>query len=177
MPAIDSPGVLITRPADQIEEVAALIERGGARAVPFPLLEILPISQDGEADRAIMAPDKYQLSIFISRNAVRFGVPILQGLWQELPQHMLWVGVGGSTAAEMKRAGMAAASPALASSEGVLSMAETRDMKGKRVLIIRGEGAEKCWLQRCGNGVRRSTTWKFTVGRSILGLKQSLCTS
>lgn len=143
MKSISKPGVLITRPADQFEEVGTLIEQGGARAIPFPLLDIVPISQSGESVQKILDSDQYQLSIFISRNAVRFGVPCLKDRWQGLPEHMLWIGVGRSTAAEMARAAISGTYPELASSEGVLSMAETRRMNGKRVLIIRGEGGRE----------------------------------
>jgi uroporphyrinogen-III synthase len=141
--SIDKPGVLITRPLDQIEDVSTLIEQQGAHAVPFPLLDIVPISHQGKADRLILDADQYSLSIFISRNAVRFGVPCLKGLWQALPRHMLWIGVGRSTADEMAQHAISGTFPGLASTEGVLSMEETRRVKNKRVLIIRGQGGRE----------------------------------
>ena len=143
MESIDKPGVLITRPLDQIEDVSTLIEQQGAHAVPFPLLDIVPVSHQDNVDRLILDADQYSLSIFISRNAVRFGVPCLTGLWQGLPEHMLWIGVGRSTADEMAQHDISGTFPGLASTEGVLSMEETRRIKNKRVLIIRGQGGRE----------------------------------
>ncbi len=143
MQSISNPGVLITRPADQLDEVSTLIEQGPARAIPFPLLDIVPIPQDSTADGKVLNSDQYQLAIFISRNAVRLGVPILMDSWHGLPQHILWLGVGRSTAAEMSRCDITGIFPELASSEGVLSMPETQGVTGKRVLIIRGEGGRE----------------------------------
>jgi len=141
--AIIKPGVLITRPADQIEEVSSLLEQQGAHAVPFPLLDIVPISLENLPAQTILPVDRYALSIFISGNAVRFGVPCLMGFWHELPEHMQWVGVGRRTADEMARHGMVGSFPELASSEGVLSMPETQQISRKRVLIIRGQGGRE----------------------------------
>ena len=143
MKSIGSPGVLITRPADQLEEVSRLVERVGARAVPFPLLDIVPISEDDGFVHKILPSDRYALSIFVSRNAVRFGIPFLEDLWRRLPEQMLWIGVGRSTAAEMARHAISATFPELPSTEGVLSMAETRCVTGKRALIIRGQGGRE----------------------------------
>lgn len=137
------PGVLVTRPADQFEEVSTLIEQARAHAVPFPLLDIIALPQNSLADKTILDSDQYDLSIFISRNAVRFGAPLLKSLWHGLPQHMLWLGVGRSTAAEMARHAVTGTFPEQASSEGVLQMPETQKMTGKRVLIVRGEGGRE----------------------------------
>ena len=65
--------VLVTRPEQQSAELVAAIESAGGQVVSFPVIEIRPREKDHiDADAASLpAPD---ITVFISRNAVRYGL-------------------------------------------------------------------------------------------------------
>lgn len=129
-------GVLVTRPAGQAGELVAAIEAAGGRSVVFPVIEIAPRSpQDIEAGLASMAdPD---IVIFISRNAVEHG--------------LAWSGdgaiaaVGPATAAAVEAAARVVdIRPAGGfDSESLLEEPDLRNVRGKTIRIIRGNGGRE----------------------------------
>jgi uroporphyrinogen-III synthase len=129
-------GVLVTRPAGQAGELVAAIEAAGGHAIVFPVIEIAPRSPQAiEADRAGLAdPD---IIIFISRNAVEHG--------------LAWSGdgalaaVGPATAAAIEAsARVVDIRPASGfDSESLLQEPALRDVGGKTVRIIRGNGGRE----------------------------------
>ena len=129
-------GVLITRPALQAGELVAAIEAAGGRGIVFPVIEIAPRSpQDIEADLASMAdPD---IVIFISRNAVEHG--------------LAWAGsgaiaaVGPATAAAIEAAARVVdIRPAAGfDSESLLEEPQLKDVRGRTIRIIRGNGGRE----------------------------------
>lgn len=130
-------GVLVTRPAAQAEGLCGLIEAAGGRAIRFPTIAIDPI--ETAETRALLA-DAWDLMYFVSPNAVE------QALAQSADAgwpRVHWVAaVGRGTAKGLKAAGRA---PDLVpsdryESEALLEMPELADMRGRRVLIVRGEG-------------------------------------
>ena len=71
-------GVLVTRPEHQAQHLCQLIEAEGGAAVRYPALTIRPRT-DRAAVRAAVGPaDRYDLVIFISANAARFGADLLE---------------------------------------------------------------------------------------------------
>ncbi len=131
-------GVLVTRPAEQAEHLCALIESAGGRAVRLPALAIEPL-EDGETQRQLLA-EPWDLLIFISRNAVVHGGPLFPS--GELPSAARIAAVGQATARALSEAGRA---PDLVpagryDSETLLALPELADMRGQRVLIVRGDG-------------------------------------
>src|SRR5437763_71560 len=60
-------GVVLTRPRDLAEPFARLLERGGARAIVFPAIEIQPLAPP----TALARLAEYDLVCFISPSAVR----------------------------------------------------------------------------------------------------------
>lgn len=68
--------VLITRPLAQADELSRAIEEAGGRVYPFPVLEIQPRERSLlEQEQALLPlPD---LAIFVSTNAVRYGLEFL----------------------------------------------------------------------------------------------------
>ncbi|MEX2051631.1 MAG: uroporphyrinogen-III synthase, partial [Steroidobacteraceae bacterium] len=70
-------GVLVTRPEHQAHHLCRLIEAEGGAAVRYPALVIKP-RPDRAAVRAAIGPaDRYDLVIFVSANAARFGADFL----------------------------------------------------------------------------------------------------
>ena len=130
-------GVLVTRPDHQAGHLCQLIEAEGGAAVRYPALAIRP-RPDRAAVRAAVGPtDRYDLVIFVSANAVRFGADIL-GERRDAPI----AAIGQATAAALNAAGYRVSMmPAEgADSESLLSLPQLAMMSGQRVLIVRGTG-------------------------------------
>ena len=64
--------ILITRPRDQGEEFAQLLEKNGASILFVPTIQIVPPSAWDQCDGAIATLDAYDGLIFTSANAVRY---------------------------------------------------------------------------------------------------------
>lgn len=131
-------GVLVTRPAGQAQALCRLIEAAGGRAIALPAAAILPVS-DPEPARALLAA-RWDLIIFVSRNAVEQALPLLPG--GRLPADPTIAAVGQATARALAAAGR---DPDLVpggrfDSEALLAMDAMEDVLGFRVLIVRGEG-------------------------------------
>ncbi len=133
-------GVLVTRPEHQAHHLCQLIEAEGGAAVRYPALAIRP-RPDRAAVRAAIGPaDRYDLVIFVSANAVRYGADFLDQR-RDVPV----AAVGQATAAALNSAGyrVSLMPPEGADSESLLAMRELAHMTGQRVLIVRGSGGRE----------------------------------
>jgi uroporphyrinogen-III synthase len=131
-------GVLVTRPAGQAAGLCRLIEDAGGRAIPFPTIVIAPPSAPEKAEHALA--EAWDLMLFVSRNAVEGAIPLLPG--RRLPEGTRLAVIGQATARALEAAGR---SPDLVpagryDSESLLALRELADLRGRRVLIVRGEG-------------------------------------
>ncbi|PQJ96291.1 uroporphyrinogen-III synthase [Chromatium okenii] len=130
-------GVLVTRPAAQAEPLCQLITAAGGRAIRFPTIAIAPVATPQTA--ALLA-ETWDVLYFVSPNAVEQALAqVPDGRWAQV-KHVAAVGRG--TARVLTAAGRA---PDLVpndryESEALLAMPELADMRGQRVLIVRGEG-------------------------------------
>jgi uroporphyrinogen-III synthase len=134
---LDGKGVLVTRAAHQASGLSGLIEANGGRAIPFPALAIGP-SPDRVAALDLLR-QAWDLAIFISPNAVHYAVELLSGA-KPRTQHI--AAVGKATAQCLRDAGWPADLVPVGSfdSEGLLALPELKQMRGRQVLIVRGEG-------------------------------------
>ena len=133
-------GVLVTRPEHQAHHLCQLIEADGGAAVPYPALVIKP-RPDRAAVRAAVGPaDRYDLVIYVSANAVRFGADFLDQR-RDVPV----AAVGQATAAALNSAGyrVSLMPSEGADSESLLAMPQLAHMAGQRVLIVRGSGGRE----------------------------------
>lgn len=106
-------------------------------------MEIAPIVlNDAERLKAVNL-DLYDIAIFISRSAVRFGVPALQEYWPIYPAHLRWLTTGPGTARVLSDFGVRAEYPEHHSSAGLLAMKILSEVSGKRVIIFRGKGGRE----------------------------------
>lgn len=138
IPVSDGPlngcGVLVTRPADQAEELCSVIEGAGGDVVRFPVLRIArrdPRMVAAEYAR-LPSPD---IIVFVSRNAV------VHGLAAVSVSSAAIAAVGPATEASLEAAG---ASVDISVAEGfdsetLLTHPALRDVQGRTVLIVRGE--------------------------------------
>lgn len=137
--------VLVTRPAHQAGPLCDRIAAANGRPVRFPLLQILDNSDSPETRERLAHLGDYQIAIFISPNAIRFGLDAIEGTGG-LPEPLQLAAVGQGTArALQQRLGRA---PDLVpqdrfDSEGLLALPGLQQVAGKRILILRGNGGRE----------------------------------
>lgn len=134
-------GVLITRPARQAAGFAQKIAALGGAPVIFPAIAILPPVDRAALERAHAALPECDCAIFVSANAVEYGAPDPQR-W---PARLVAFAPGPGTAEALAAVGIAGARvPATTfDSEGLLALPELADVRGKRVMIFRGDGGRE----------------------------------
>lgn len=136
--------IVVTRPRDQAAILAGGIEQAGGVAVLFPLLEITAV-QDGRAlQEQVSRLAQFDLAIFISPNAVRFGMAAIRE-HTALPDSLRIATVGQGSAKALREQGIAGViAPAERfDSEGLLALPELQNVAGLRVLIFRGDGGRE----------------------------------
>lgn len=138
-----SVSVLVTRPAGAAANVLCEMLRGaGYRAHSLPLLELEPLEELPYPQRRMaLELDAYHHVIFVSANAVRFGMRCFDDFWPQLPAGLVWYAVGDATAKLLADYGVQAHTPgSRMSSEGLLDLPSLQAVDGQRVLIVKGEG-------------------------------------
>jgi len=136
------PAVLVTRPAGQADGLVAALAGCGFTPHHQPLLqlealEVLPSS----ARQCAQDLDLYQHVIFISANAVRFGMDLIDDFWPQLPVGIHWYAIGDSTAALLAQRDVVPITPdSNMNSEGMLAVPQLSEVDRQRVLIVKGVG-------------------------------------
>ena len=133
-------GVLVTRPVEQAQSLAAAIRHVGGVPTVFPGVEIEPLTSAAGTSLPNRKAD-IDLLVFVSPTSVRLGLPMLIDKYGAVDQLRV-AAVGPSTAAALKKCGLseiitpteASGSEALADSSGLSQVA------GWSVLVVRGEG-------------------------------------
>ena len=151
------PRVLVTRPAGQADSLCAAVEARGCKVYSQPLLELRPLASLSPAQQQrIVDLDLYQHVIFISANAVRFGMDCIEDYWPQLPVGLNWYAVGERTARLLEDFGLEPITPGAAmSSEGLLALPGLQAVADQRVLIVKGEGGRATLCEELsGRGAR-----------------------
>ena len=130
-------GVVVTRPPASAAPFVRLLEQRGAAVLPFQALRIRSLAGTPPPGSG------YDWVIFISANAVRYGLPILMR-GGELPAQRI-AAVGGATAAALEGAGRPADlfPQRDFSSDGLLRSPPLQRVAGQRMLIVRGRGGRE----------------------------------
>ena len=138
---LDGAGILITRPARQAAGLAQQIAALGGTPMVFPAIVILPPRDRRALDAAQRHLDEYDYAIFVSANAVEYGV----GDRASWSSRLRVFAPGPGTAAALAAVGIHdVRNPSTSmDSEGLLALAELTDVSGKRVLILRGSGGRE----------------------------------
>jgi uroporphyrinogen-III synthase len=135
--------VLVTRPADQAEPLCQLIDEAGGEALRLPTLEIRdPDPREAARLAAVVGVlETYDLAVFISVNAVTRGMDFIRAR-RAWPATVKVATVGASSAQALARYGLTVdLVPAHQfNSEALLALEELQDMRGRRVVIFRGNG-------------------------------------
>src|SRR5437588_481752 len=122
-------GILITRPREQAQGLAKLVEAAGGRAIVFPAIEI--------QDVPLRTLAEFDLAIFVSPTAVNRALAAMK--W---PARAKAAALGRGTQRELERHGIKGiiAPDAGADSEALLAAPELQRVAGRRIVILRGEG-------------------------------------
>ncbi len=131
-------GVLVTRPARQAAGFAQKLAALGAVPVIFPAIVILPPANAESLARAQAELDRYDFAVFVSGNAVEYGVADA-ATW---PPTLAALAPGPGTAAALAAVGISNVRIPTTTfdSSGLLALPEFAHVGGKRVAIFRGSG-------------------------------------
>ena len=135
--------LLLTRSSAQNQLLRQALARPDIPVFDLPLLEALAIPENQRMRSTILELDQFDAVIFISKNAVQFGLPQLERYWPQWPLSLHWFAVGQGTARALQDFDIDAIYPALASSEGLLALPQFAAVAGQKVLIVRGEGGRE----------------------------------
>ncbi len=133
--------IVVTRPARQAAGLAQQIAVLGGKPIMFPAIVILPPADRSALVRAQRDLAQYDYAVFVSANAVEYGV----GDPASWPANLVALAPGPGTATALAAVGVVNVRiPATTlDSEGLLALPELADMAGKRVLIYRGGGGRE----------------------------------
>jgi uroporphyrinogen-III synthase len=135
MLALQGVGVLVTRPAQQATPLCRLLESSGALAVRLPAIDIKPLADAHGLRQQLRALEPFDLIIFTSANAVRFGAALL-----DQQRDLMLAAIGPATARALSQAGYPVTiTPADGfDSESLLSHPMLARVGGRRVLLVKG---------------------------------------
>jgi uroporphyrinogen-III synthase len=128
-------GVLVTRPELQAMPLCRLLEHQGASAFRLPALEIKALKERRALAETLGPLERFDVIIFTSANAVRFGVSFL-----DQKRDLTLAAIGLATARALNQAGYRVAIQPRDSSdtEGLLKDPRIERVAGHRILIIKG---------------------------------------
>lgn len=136
--------IVVTRPAQQARELAEMIHAAGGEAMLFPVLEIHDVEDLKPLLAVVARLDEFDLAVFISPNAVNKAMNLITA-HRALPPALLCAAIGRGGVKELAHFGVTnAIAPARRfDSEALLELPELQEMRGKRVVIFRGEGGRE----------------------------------
>ncbi len=136
--------IVVTRPRDQAAQLMERIEQAGGVSLLFPLLDIAAVEDTGALYEQIDRLGQFNLAIFISPNAVSYGVTAIRARG-ELPPNLKIATVGQGSAKALRALGIAdvIAPTERFDSEGLLALPELQDIAGWHVMVFRGDGGRE----------------------------------
>ena len=138
-------GIVITRPSHQTSEIKSLVNEHQGHPIEFPLLEIQSKSQNETFQHTVLKLEDYDWAIFISSNAVQFGMPAVKNAFHTLPESIKFAAIGPSTQKALKLFDVqdVLIPEENFDSEGLLATSEMNDIQNKKIVIFRGEGGRE----------------------------------
>ncbi len=135
--------ILVTRPRDQAVQLAQKIAQAGGIPLLHPLLEIMPVEHSAPLREQISRLQAVDLVIFISPNAVQYGMAAIAA--SGLPAGLKIATIGPGSAKALHALGINQVIVPLEKfdSEGLLLMPQLQQIAGWRVMIFRGDGGRE----------------------------------
>lgn len=138
--------IVVTRPAGQATALAAAIAARGGEPIVFPVLAIADVDDAGRAALGTIVDRlaDFDFAVFVSPNAVDKAFAAI-GARTAWPSRLRAAAMGRESAAALGRRGVAdVLAPADRSdSEALLALPELADVRGRRVVIFRGDGGRE----------------------------------
>ena len=148
--------VVLTRPQADSERLSKALQHEGFQTRVMPIMTIEAIPPSDRAVAPAMTDDT--LCIFISANAVRFGLPQLGPELAGNPD-LTVIAVGNKTRDTLEAEGIRAQVPVRADSEGLLEMHALSAPDSREVLIVKGEGGRELLASELTRRGARVTEW------------------
>lgn len=144
IPPLSGLKIAVTRPRDQAVQLARSIEQAGGVPLLFPLLDITAVQDTRELHEQITRLAQFELAIFISPNAVHYGIAAIRAVGK-LPTQLKIATVGQGSAKALRELGIAnvIVPTQRFDSEGLLNLPELQNVAGWRVMIFRGDGGRE----------------------------------
>lgn len=148
--------VVLTRPLSDSERLAAVLAADGIDTVVMPIMTIsaLPVNE--------LAPPpalgQHAICVFVSANAVRFGLPALLKRLRDCP-NIVTIAVGAKTHHRLAEQGINASIPDRPDSEGLLAMEELNASRSREVIIVKGEGGRELLATELRQRGAQVTEW------------------
>jgi uroporphyrinogen-III synthase len=133
---------MVTRPDGQEQGLVAVLEAAGFRVVHAPLIAIRSKAGPDAAQRRLLLDlCDFRHVIFVSGNAIRYGMSWIEDYWPQLPTGLNWYTVGDSSARLLAEFGVPVLVPKQSmNSEGLLALPQLANVDRERVLVVKGEG-------------------------------------
>ena len=136
--------IVVTRQRSQADGIAAALRQQGARPILFPTIEVVPVPDMQQVDRAIDELNQFDWIVFTSVNGVSVFTERVEQRTGRAAQFggARIAAVGTATAVELERRGV---TPAFVPSEFVADRIPDGlgEVKGRRVLLPLGASARK----------------------------------
>ena len=148
--------VVLTRPQADSERLSETLQNEGFQTRVMPIITIEAIPTAEQAPAPSLSDDA--LCIFISANAVRFGLPQL-GSALARDSDLTVIAVGNKTRDTLAAEGIQAQVPVRADSEGLLAMPALSASDSRDVVIVKGEGGRELLASELTGRGARVTEW------------------
>ena len=163
--------IVVTRPSQQNINICAELTSLGANTIAFPCIEISPLFDFDKAEIESLLP-ACQLIIFISTNAVQYGLKAIPNLTEKIPASCKFAAIGASTAQALLNNGIdKILTPSNNfDSEELLKLPELQNVNQLSVLIIKGQGGRMLLhksLENRGANIHSIDVYQRTLPKSV----------
>jgi uroporphyrinogen-III synthase len=136
--------VLVLRPRPGADETVDALRGHGIPARALPVLELVPRPETPALRELVQRLDEFDVVVFVSPAAVRFGMKWIDAHWPQYPVRTEWLAVGERSRQELASWSIRAGVPERdETAEGLLDSPLLQVPGPDRVLLVRGEGGRE----------------------------------
>lgn len=139
--------IVVTRPAQQAGSLKQALQAQGAQVIALPVFAIQQVEDADlqQVQQHLQQLASYDIVVFISANAVRFTLALLDAQQRLALGNCRIAAIGRKTAAALQAQGLAVDFvPAEGfTSEDLLALPNLQQLQGQRILIARGQGGRE----------------------------------
>lgn len=155
---------MVTRPREQASQLQQRISQLGGAVILFPLLEISPPPEVDTLRSLVSRLSEFDVAIFISPNAVRYGMAVIEQSGG-LPAGLKLAAVGQGSAKALQALGVTEviAPTDRFDSEALLAMPQLQAVSSQNIMIFRGDGGRELLgdtLKQRGASVEYATCYQ-----------------